>query len=166
MIIQLQIYHCDGAIYRGGRFVTKGWHFAHFGVQFIKSYYFYDMYGSLFKHPGSAVQTLYAGNRSTQKWPVMWKLSCIDIIMAGPVKLETSGYLERSVFQNERPYCHMGWQYIWKKGQQSRIMAVIFVDLQRFLISVRAKVHETFTVYTVVAFTHWPRVAVKSTLLW
>ena len=27
----------------GGHFVTKGWRFAHFGVQFIKSYYFYDM---------------------------------------------------------------------------------------------------------------------------
>ena len=54
--------------------------------------------------------------------------------------------------------------YIWKKGQQNRIMAVIFVD--RFPISVRAKVHESFTVYTVVAFAHWPRVALKSTLLW
>ena len=40
----------------------------------------------LSKHPSSALQTLYAGNRSTRKWPVTWKLSCIDIIMAGPVK--------------------------------------------------------------------------------
>ena len=141
----------------GGRFVTKGWRFADFGVKFIKSFYFYDIiyftsniyiyisiircvfgHGSvsksfnhwflryepvflgwasclmlpysyrwldclfnifsvwhLSKHPSSALQTLYAENRSTRKWPVTWKLSCIDIIMAGPVKLETSGYLER-----------------------------------------------------------------------
>ena len=56
---------------------------------------------NLSKHPSSAVQTLYAGNQSTHKWPVMWKLSCIDTVMAGPVKLETSGHLEWSVFQNE-----------------------------------------------------------------
>ena len=44
-------------------------------------------------------------------------------------------------------------------------MAVIFVDLHRFFISVRANLHETFTLYTVVAFTRWPRVAVKSTFV-
>ena len=49
----------------------------------------------LSKHPSSALQTFHAGNRSTHKCQTMWKLSCIDIIMAGPVKLETSGYLER-----------------------------------------------------------------------
>ena len=27
----------------GGRFVTKGWRFADFGVKFIKSFYFYDI---------------------------------------------------------------------------------------------------------------------------
>ena len=27
----------------GGRFVTKGWRFADFGVKFLKSYYFYDI---------------------------------------------------------------------------------------------------------------------------
>ena len=27
----------------GGRFVTKVWRFADFGVKFIKSYYFYDI---------------------------------------------------------------------------------------------------------------------------
>ena len=66
-------------------------------------------------------------------------------------------------FSKWKLYCHMGSQYIWKKGQQSRIMAVIFVDLHGFLISVRTKLHEPFTVYTLVAFTRWPRVAVKST---
>ena len=39
-----------------------------------------------------------------------------------------------------------------ENDQQSRIMAVLFVDLNRFHISVQAKLHETFTVYTVVAF--------------
>ena len=69
-------------------------------------------------------------------------------------------------FSKCKPDCHMRAQYIWNNVQQSRVMAVLFDDLNRFLISVRDKLYETFTVYTVMAFTRWPRVAVKSTLLW
>ena len=69
-------------------------------------------------------------------------------------------------FSKCKPDCHMRPQYIWNNDQQSRIMAVLFDDLNRFVISVRDKLYETFTVYIVMAFTRWPRVAVKSTLLW
>ena len=69
-------------------------------------------------------------------------------------------------FSKCKPDCHVRPQYICNNDQQSRIMAVLFDDINRFLISVRDKLYETFTVYTVVAFTRWPRVAVKSTLLW
>ena len=56
-------------------------------------------------------------------------------------------------------------QYIWNNDQHSRIMAILFDDLNRFLICVRDKLYETFTVYTVVAFTRLPRVAVKSVVI-
>ena len=44
MIIQLKIYHCDGAVYWGWAFCHKGWAFCHFCAKFIKSFYFYDIY--------------------------------------------------------------------------------------------------------------------------
>ena len=120
----------------------------------------------LSKHPSSALQTLYAGNRSTHKWPIMWKLSCIDIIMAGPVKLETSGYLERWVFQNESHTAIWDRNIFGTKANKVGWWQSFLLIFIGFLISVRAKLHETFTVHTAVAFTRWPREAVKSTLLW
>ena len=46
----LEIYHCDGEIYRGWAFCPKWWAFCHKGwaflpfcVNFIKSFCFYDI---------------------------------------------------------------------------------------------------------------------------
>ena len=50
VIVQLKIYHCDGAIYRGWAFCPKGWAFCPKGwpfcpfcVKFVKPFYFYDI---------------------------------------------------------------------------------------------------------------------------
>ena len=80
----------------------------------------------LSKHPSSALQTLYAGNRSTQM------ASNLEIVMywhhhGWTGEIRNIGLFGTVGFSKWKPYCHMGSQYIWNKGQQIRIMAVIFV---------------------------------------
>ena len=76
--------------------------------------------------------------------------------------LGTSGHLERWIFQNISQTAAIYLEQWPTKSDNGSP----FDDLDRFLISVREKLYESFTVHTVMAFTRWPRVAVKSTLLW